>query len=100
MDLVAPARLKACTTGRIARRLGRFALPLCFLALPLFMTTVKPQERSATAQRMINQPADPLLASFRFRSIGPASGAASRTAKHSAANLAVMGRLYGAKPLS
>src|SRR5439155_13072253 len=59
--------------GRIACRLGRFPLPLCFLALPLFMTTVKPQERSAPAPRLINQPADPLLASFRFRSIGPAS---------------------------
>src|SRR6266545_973919 len=73
MDLDGPIRLTAGATAGIACRLGRFALPLCLLALPLFMTTVKPEERSATAQRPINASTNPLLSSFRFRSIGPAS---------------------------
>ena len=38
---------------------------------PLFIATVKPQERSAgRQQRVINQSGDPLLVAFRFRSIG------------------------------
>ena len=51
-------------------RVARYALPLLLLGLPLFMTTVRPQEQ---ASRVINQSNDPLLAAFRFRSIGPAS---------------------------
>ncbi len=51
----------------------RSLLPLSLLALPLFVAVVKPQEGSEGATRAINQSADPLLAPFRFRSIGPAS---------------------------
>src|SRR6266511_4028992 len=57
-------------------RLVHLLLAPALLALPLFMVAPRGQ---GTAQapgdrpRMINQSTDPLLASFRFRSIGPAS---------------------------
>src|SRR5206468_7572146 len=54
-------------------RAGRLLLSLALLVLPLFIATVKPQEQTAAGRRTINQSADPLLAPFRFRSIGPAS---------------------------
>jgi photosystem II stability/assembly factor-like uncharacterized protein len=53
--------------------LVRYLLPLCLLGLPFFVTAVKPQEGSGGGTRVINQSTDPLLAPFRFRSIGPAS---------------------------
>src|SRR5262245_9842047 len=61
-------------------RLIRAALPL--FALPFFFASVAtqtpapaqaPAPAPAPAPRMINGSDDPLLASFRFRSIGPAS---------------------------
>jgi photosystem II stability/assembly factor-like uncharacterized protein len=52
-------------------RLLRLTLPLGLLALPLFIVT--PRGQGGGGQRMINQSTDPLLAPFRFRSIGPAS---------------------------
>jgi photosystem II stability/assembly factor-like uncharacterized protein len=53
-------------------RLTRFALPL--LALPILAVTVTPQQGGNAAQeQVINASDDPLLSSFRFRSIGPAS---------------------------
>jgi photosystem II stability/assembly factor-like uncharacterized protein len=54
------------------RRLARLALPLA--AVPLFVTTATPQGGVAQgAPQAINQPTDPRLRAFRFRSIGPAS---------------------------
>src|SRR5581483_9283199 len=53
-------------------RLLRLALPL--LILPFLVVTVKPQNAPAgQPARIINESNDPLLAPFRFRSIGPAS---------------------------
>jgi photosystem II stability/assembly factor-like uncharacterized protein len=54
-------------------RLTRLALPL--LAIPLLVVTVTPQQGGNAAQqeRVINASDDPILAPFRFRSIGPAS---------------------------
>jgi photosystem II stability/assembly factor-like uncharacterized protein len=53
-------------------RLLRLALPL--LILPVFAITVQPQNApGGQATRIINASTDPLLAPFRFRSIGPAS---------------------------
>jgi len=54
-------------------RLVRFAIPL--LVVPLIVATVHLQGQGGAARReaAINQSSDPLLASFRFRSIGPAS---------------------------
>ncbi len=53
-------------------RLLRLALPL--LILPFIVVTVKPQNGSVGEPlRIINESNDPLLAPFRFRSIGPAS---------------------------
>src|SRR6059036_646510 len=46
-----------------ATRIVRSALPLILLVLPLFRTTVRPQEQARA----------PLVGAFRFRSIGPAS---------------------------
>src|SRR5713101_3495253 len=56
-------------------RLVHLALPLGLLALPLFVVISRGQAPAEGAQgtRVINQAADPLLASFKFRSIGPAS---------------------------
>ena len=51
-----------------------FSLPL--MILPFVVTTVAPQGRgggSGQPEPMINASSDPLLANFRFRSIGPAS---------------------------
>src|SRR6476659_5183151 len=55
------------------RRLIRLSLPL--VMVPLFMTTVLPQggQPQLTPLPMINQATDPVLRTFRFRSIGPAS---------------------------
>jgi hypothetical protein len=56
------------------RRLVQFAVPV--LALPLLVVTVFPQGRgggAATREAVINQSTDPLIDSFRFRAIGPAS---------------------------
>jgi photosystem II stability/assembly factor-like uncharacterized protein len=56
------------------RWLVRFAIPL--LVFPLIVAAVAPQGQGgglAGRERAINQSTDPLLASFRFRSIGPAS---------------------------
>jgi photosystem II stability/assembly factor-like uncharacterized protein len=55
------------------RRLIRLSLPL--VMVPLFVTTVLPQGGQQPQQPppMINQSSDPLLKTFRFRSIGPAS---------------------------
>ena len=54
------------------RRLIRLALPL--VIVPLFVTTVLPQSsQQQQPPPMINQSSDPLLKTFRFRSIGPAS---------------------------
>jgi photosystem II stability/assembly factor-like uncharacterized protein len=53
-------------------RLLRLALPL--LILPFLVITVKPQNApGGPPPRIINASNDPLLAPFRFRSIGPAS---------------------------
>src|SRR5262245_5082072 len=52
------------------RTFCRLTLPLAFLALPLFVTAPRGQ---APAGAVINQSADSLVSSFRFRSIGPAS---------------------------
>src|SRR5919197_4718801 len=62
-------------TGLHVRRLGRLAVPLTLLLLPLFITTGATQQHSARGAEssVINQSDDPLLGSFRFRSIGPAS---------------------------
>ena len=56
------------------RRLIRLSLPL--VMVPLFITTVLPQggqQQPPAPLPMINQANDPLLKTFRFRSIGPAS---------------------------
>src|SRR6266545_4398509 len=53
------------------RRLIRLSLPL--VMVPLFMTTVLPQGGQQQSPPVINQSNDPLLKTFRFRSIGPAS---------------------------
>src|SRR6476620_4340951 len=54
------------------RRLIRLSLPL--VMVPLFITTVFPQGgQPPQPPPPINQSADPLLKTFRFRSIGPAS---------------------------
>src|SRR6476619_4579803 len=53
------------------RRLVRLSLPL--VMVPLFVATVLPQGGQQQAPPMINQSNDPLLRTFRFRSIGPAS---------------------------
>src|SRR5207244_3218621 len=62
-------------TGLHVHRVGRLALPLTLLVLPLFITTGATQQRQGRAgdSTVINQSDDPLLANFRFRSIGPAS---------------------------
>src|SRR5262245_41904212 len=62
-------------TGRHVHRVGRLAVPLALLVLPLVVTIGAVQERSARAgdSNAINQSDDPLLGNFRFRSIGPAS---------------------------
>src|SRR6266540_1792487 len=52
------------------RRLIRLSLPL--VIVPLFVTTVLPQGGQQQPP-MINQSSDPLLKTFRFRSLGPAS---------------------------
>ena len=54
-------------------RLMRIALPL--LAIPVFAAKVVPQQGGSDAPQtqVINAPDDPVLAPFRFRSIGPAS---------------------------
>ncbi len=54
-------------------RFTRLALPL--VAIPFLVATVTPQQQQppVPAQQVINAPDDPLLAPFRFRSIGPAS---------------------------
>src|SRR6266849_7676118 len=59
----------------LPRRLrGRFTLALSLAALALSLTAVRPQAQApAPPEPVINQSSDPLLASFRFRSIGPAS---------------------------
>jgi hypothetical protein len=56
-----------------ARHLIRLALPVVLLLLPLFVAAVHPQQQGEAGRRTINQSAEPLLAPFRFRSIGPAS---------------------------
>src|SRR3984893_2646640 len=57
---------------RRLNRVVRLALPL--LIVPLLVITVRPQTVPTGGEaRMINASADPLLAPFRFRSIGPAS---------------------------
>src|SRR5438067_4233293 len=62
-------------TGLHVHRFGRLAVPLTLLVLPLFITTGATQQRQRRTgdSTVINQSDDPLLASFRFRSIGPAS---------------------------
>src|SRR5581483_4140943 len=58
----------------VLRRLAHLLLPITLLALPLYVSTVTPQEQTATARKTaINQATDPLLSAFTFRSIGPAS---------------------------
>ncbi|HJR61904.1 MAG TPA: hypothetical protein VJ813_21020, partial [Vicinamibacterales bacterium] len=54
-------------------RFVRLALPL--LVIPLLAVTVTPQQGGNPPQQeqVINAPDDPILAPFRFRSIGPAS---------------------------
>ncbi len=61
----------SCVPIRL-RRAAALALSLAALAIPVL--GVKPQAQVPAAPApMINQSADPLLGSFRFRSIGPAS---------------------------
>jgi photosystem II stability/assembly factor-like uncharacterized protein len=62
-------------TGRHVHRVGRLAVSLALLVLPLVITTGAIQERSTRAGEVsvINQSDDSLLGNFRFRSIGPAS---------------------------
>src|SRR6184192_2684390 len=62
-------------TGLHVHRFGRLAVPLTLLVLPLFITTGATQQRQRRTgdSTVINQSDDPLLANFRFRSIGPAS---------------------------
>src|SRR3989440_825564 len=62
-------------SGLHVDRFGRLAVPLTLLVLPLFITTGATQQRQGRAgdSTVINQSDDPLLANFRFRSIGPAS---------------------------
>src|SRR5262252_5479180 len=56
------------------RHLLRVLLPLGLLTLPLFVSAPYGQGgQAAERARVINQPTDPLLSGFRFRSIGPAS---------------------------
>src|SRR5436190_3218602 len=60
------------------QRFVRAALPLAMLALPLFVVIPRGQTAAAPAAAspavpVINQSNDPLLAAFKFRSIGPAS---------------------------
>ena len=55
-------------------RLTRLALPL--LAIPVLAATVVPQQQGSDVprqERVINAADDPILAPFRFRSVGPAS---------------------------
>src|SRR6185436_10414513 len=56
-------------------RFVRLVLPLSLLALPLFIVAPRGQAPDAPPPdaQVINGSTDPLLASFRFRSIGPAS---------------------------
>src|SRR5690348_7449079 len=63
------------STGRHVHRVGRLAAALALLVLPLFIATGAMQQRQGRAgdATVINQSDDPLLGSFRFRSIGPAS---------------------------
>ena len=65
---------------RLSKGLVRLALPLGLLALPLFVIAPRGQgggpstsSGQALGPRTINQSTDPLLGTFRFRSIGPAS---------------------------
>src|SRR4030095_17245470 len=53
---------------------ARLAIAFALMAVPLFMVAPLGQAPSTgAAQRLINQSPDPILASFKFRSIGPAS---------------------------
>src|SRR6266545_2925521 len=55
-------------------RLVHLSLPPALLALPLFIVAPRGQGNAqAPGARIINQSTDPLLASLRFRSIGPSS---------------------------
>jgi hypothetical protein len=59
----------------ISRRLTRLSITVGLLALPLFIVAPRGQGTQAPGERarVVNQSTDPLLASFKFRSIGPAS---------------------------
>jgi photosystem II stability/assembly factor-like uncharacterized protein len=50
---------------------ARLAIAGALMTVPLFM--VAPRGQAPAAPRLINQSPDPILASFKFRSIGPAS---------------------------
>src|SRR4029079_10583273 len=56
-----------------AKSIARVALGSALVTVPLFMAVPRGQAPSAGAARLINQSPDPILASFMFRSIGPAS---------------------------
>src|SRR5919198_2148212 len=70
-----PASMKRMLTGLHVHRLALLAVPLGLLALPLFIATGAMQQRQGRTgdSTVINPWDDPLLATFRFRSIGPAS---------------------------
>jgi hypothetical protein len=54
--------------------LARLAVACGLMTVPLFMVVPRGQAPSTgAAPRLINQSPDPILASFKFRSIGPAS---------------------------
>ena len=55
------------------RSAGLLALSLAALAVPFLDVAPEAQGGQGAAAPMINQSKDPLLSSFRFRSIGPAS---------------------------
>src|SRR5256712_6795248 len=57
----------------LIKRLARLALLLLLLGLLAYGTTVRPLGQGGSAPAAINQSDDPLLGTFRFRSIGPAS---------------------------
>src|SRR6266508_1517139 len=59
----------------ISRRLTRLSITVGLLALPLFIVAPRGQGTQTPGERarVVNQSTDPLLASFKFRSIGPAS---------------------------
>jgi photosystem II stability/assembly factor-like uncharacterized protein len=52
---------------------ARLAIAGALMTVPLFMVAPRGQVPATATPRLINQSPDPILASFKFRSIGPAS---------------------------